>query len=61
VKIELRCLRVKAAAKVVWANAVTGLESEAGLRLSLPVSYSSILTAVQGNNMSIPRQTGPER
>ena len=61
VKIEIRCLRVKAAGKVVWANAVTEMESEAGLKLSLPVSYSSILTAVQGNHMSIPRQPRPER
>ncbi|MBI5826295.1 MAG: response regulator [Deltaproteobacteria bacterium] len=57
VKVEVRCLRVKTAARVVWATAVNELESEAGLKLSLPISYSSILAAVQGSHISIPRQS----
>lgn len=55
VKVEIRCLRVKTAARVLWAASVNELESEAGLKLSLPISYSSILAVVQGSHISIPR------
>lgn len=57
VKVEIRCPRVKTAARVVWTAAVNESESEAGLKLSLPISYSSILSVVQGNHVSIPRQS----
>ncbi|MBI5237187.1 MAG: response regulator [Deltaproteobacteria bacterium] len=54
VKIDIKGLRVKTAARIIWSRILNEVEAVSGLKLSDPISSTSIVTVVQAAKWYIP-------
>lgn len=57
VELNIRYLKVKTPAKVVWSSSLNDMEATSGLKLLEPVNVSSILTVIQSARRHIPPLT----